>query len=483
MKPNIDSSAHNPIFVIASLLLAYLFCDWILFGGTGISVTLFTGLFYLTAIAYLQPKPSRLFLLTMIPPVLLSACFVLYDNLPLRFFNIIALFATVSVNLFFARQEESPADSGLLSLNIIRAVVIFPFKNLSKSVLILFRNIGSAKGKNALKIAAGLVLAAPAALMALALLMNSDSRFEGLVNSISGSIADSFRELLTKLFVAVILSFPLFSLLYSYRQEKACGGEALEKLRSRLRVADNLTAVTALSVLNILYLIYLVTQLSYLIPALQNVLPAEFSYSSFARRGFFELVTVTMLNLAFIFLTFVFAKRQDHRLGAGCRYSLIGLSAQTLFIIATDAAKMTLYIREFGLTPLRVYTSWFMLMLAAVFLLIIIKTAASDFQFFRFAAVTVTALYLMMNFMNFDALIPRYNIARYHADSSVNLDVESFARLSDSMVAEILPLRNDPRYGSEINALLKSRKKALRGAAGWKNFSIARYSAVNHLNP
>lgn len=52
------------------------------------------------------------------------------------------------------------------------------------------------------------------------------------------------------------------------------------------------------------------------------------------------------------------------------------LSIFTLILIATAISKMVMYISVYGLTQLRFYTTWFMLLLAVIFVMIIVKQSA-----------------------------------------------------------------------------------------------------------
>lgn len=94
--------------------------------------------------------------------------------------------------------------------------------------------------------------------------------------------------------------------------------------------------------------------------------------------------------------------------GKALKIMTVILSVFTLILIATAQSKMFLYIKEYGLTPKRVYTSWLMFILAAVFVLIIIF-CFKKFNAARIGAGIITAAALLLGFCGVDSLIARYD--------------------------------------------------------------------------
>ena len=108
--------------------------------------------------------------------------------------------------------------------------------------------------------------------------------------------------------------------------------------------------------------------LSYFTGAFSNILPDGFSYSSYAREGFFQLCAVTVINALVILCGDVFCRRREGRTHASVRSFITVLCVFTLGLIATAVSKMAMYIGIYGLTKLRVYTTWFMALLALLFM-------------------------------------------------------------------------------------------------------------------
>jgi hypothetical protein len=125
----------------------------------------------------------------------------------------------------------------------------------------------------------------------------------------------------------------------------------------------------------LLYVIFLISHFSYLTSALWGNLHADFSYAEYARQGFFELCAVAMINLVIIIFLNLFDKKADNNTTSkAVKFFTIFMVVSTVILIVTALGKMFLYIESYGLTRLRVYTSWFMILLLICFVIIAIRT-------------------------------------------------------------------------------------------------------------
>ena len=91
--------------------------------------------------------------------------------------------------------------------------------------------------------------------------------------------------------------------------------------------------------------------------------PGHFVYSQYARQGFFELQWIAAINFALFW--FVRAFQPDERLAFKKLLSL--LAAETMLMTVLAFAKIVLYIGVYGFTFLRVFSSWFLIVLFVLF--------------------------------------------------------------------------------------------------------------------
>jgi len=98
----------------------------------------------------------------------------------------------------------------------------------------------------------------------------------------------------------------------------------------------------------VLYLLFSAIQIVYLFIGNMQ-LPAGVTYAEYARRGFFQLLFVCVLNLAAVLSIQSYFK--ENRV---LKALLLAISGCTLIMTASSACRMLLYIRAYQLTFLRV---------------------------------------------------------------------------------------------------------------------------------
>jgi Domain of unknown function (DUF4153) len=177
------------------------------------------------------------------------------------------------------------------------------------------------------------------------------------------------------------------------------------------------------------------------------------TYSDYARRGFFELLTVSLITLGLILTIDVITRREtarQHSIFLVASGLMVGL---TIVILASAFARMQLYELAYGFTRLRVYPHVFMVWLAILLALFLATLIARRVRWFATAALAVCIGFVMtMNILNPDALIVRQNLARGQAGEEV--DADYLGSLSEDAVPDLLPLLDDARYQKTIGPWL-----------------------------
>ena len=92
----------------------------------------------------------------------------------------------------------------------------------------------------------------------------------------------------------------------------------------------------------------------YLFGAFTRTLPERFTVAEYARQGFFELCRVMAINFTLFWLVTRTA-RQEQKL---IRWMAAALLVQSMLFAVIAISKLALYIDCFGLTPLRVQSTW-----------------------------------------------------------------------------------------------------------------------------
>ena len=169
-----------------------------------------------------------------------------------------------------------------------------------------------------------------------------------------------------------------------------------------------------------LYLLFFAVQAGYLFGAFFDRLPAGFTAAEYARRGFFELCAVAMLNFGLLLAVNVLCKGKPQQ-PPQQRALLRGLTASNLLFVLVGASKMEMYVIRFGLTEKRILSSWFMLVLAAVSVLALLAVFRG-LDWIRLGTFAAAGLFLALCLCQPQALAYRVNLALYQNGTIHQLD-------------------------------------------------------------
>ena len=228
---------------------------------------------------------------------------------------------------------------------------------------------------------------------------------------------------------------------------------------------------TVLGLLNALFLSFVAVQLPYLFGSAPS---AEVSHAQYARRGFFELVTVAGLVLPLLLGLHAAMRRSVPRHERVFRW-LAGVQVALVFVIMASALyRMRLYQKAFGVTELRLYTTAFMLWLAAVFAWFCGTVLRGRRERFTFGALVMAGEALViLHAFNPDARIVHTNAARAVAERPFD------ARYAAGLGADAVPalLAALPRATPTERCAAASRVLHRWGPqtdTDWRSWSLSR---------
>ena len=263
-KAPLRTEKRDALFVLLSFAVGFAFSECILFGGLGMAVVIFFAVFYAAAAAYLSRRHrvfSRMGALTFLPVLLTLLCFALYDNMALRAFNVLALWIFTCLNLTaMAGLESRPLFWAGSWFDVLKVTFYMPFRHFSACAGVLSATGNSSRRKTAAKILLTLLVISPAVLFVLMLLARSDAGFERLLNTVSNCLTAQMWQYVMKILFAVLLTFPVFSLLYSLRYGKRPENHPLEGFMLRLGALDTVVTSVALAAFSLIYVFYIALQ-------------------------------------------------------------------------------------------------------------------------------------------------------------------------------------------------------------------------------
>lgn len=409
---------------LAALFVGFIF-DRVLYAGLqGLGLTIFTlcfvALFFIMLGDKLKLKNNKRLLL-LIPLVIIAFRSSIYNSKPIYYLNFIALPTMVLGTLLAIWYEEAEYYKPKFISLMFNHVFIHSFANLSSPFKII-RDRFFAKEKIKFKIKpqvlTGIIISIPLAIVILVFLSSADQIFDyyivEFVNSINIFNNDNFITVLSHLFV-IFASFIYFFIFYwgiSDQKELATNLNTDSKI-------DPLTLSIPVTALNVIYLFFSIIQFSYLYG--DGTLPAGVSYSEYARRGFFELVAVTVINLSLIIFGLKHTKPCSEKLKSYCRilYTLLGLF--TLNMLYSAHYKMSLYEESYGFTYLRVYVHLFMVLLLILILFSLVNIWYNKINLPKTILIASIVFYTFLNVINVDVFIAKRNIDLYYKNNKIDI--------------------------------------------------------------
>ncbi len=257
-------------------------------------------------------------------------------------------------------------------LDMFSGYVIIPFRNWFLRTLSVVSLVGDGvkqrkSGRKILPSVLAIVGALCLLFLVISILSGTDENFAEIFSLQLPSLDGLYLFYL-------ILSLPigcfLFGLVYGAfnKQNRPDMAYVVEASVGRLRTVGGRTLTAILYLFSAVYVVYILLQASYFVGGFYGQLPQDFTYSEYARRGFFELCVVMGINLCILFVVAKISANPLREHSALKIASLIFLIICMFFAI-TAASKLLLYIDAYGFTALRLMSSWAILLLAVAIVL------------------------------------------------------------------------------------------------------------------
>ena len=275
----------------------------------------------------------------------------------------------------------------------------------------------------------GIAITIPLLFVMTLLLASADAVFSNMLDSILEAF--NFATIFQICFLMTAVFFG------SYAICAAVGMKIVKEEVTDHRVLEPVIAIIVTSALSVLYLMFSVIQILYLFIGNMQ-LPEGYTYSGYAREGFFQLLAVCILNLIIVLIC-LYLFRDNTAL----KVILTIISGCTFIMILSSALRMLMYINRYNLTFLRIFVLW---ALAVIFLLmagVTIFIYMNRFPLFTYSMIIVTVLYIGLSFAHPDYWIAKYNLMPTHMDYLNEYDVHDSQRYLSNLSADAAPILLD----------------------------------------
>lgn len=425
--------------------------DWLFYGKqVGISLVVFVTALVLSGIGlgWLEQKRPSLRNLWLILPLFFFAIMAFVRaNLFLTTLNVLAVLALLTYLAFFYMKGH------VHQLGVFGALLV-PLRTGGHSVALtapllqesinlpIIKHHGQ---RNLLPILRGLLIALPILLVFGGLLISADLVFADYVDQVLKlqfltHVSEWFWRICLVVGAAWLITGGLVYALV-WRETAVDDKSALEEIVTAIPRHISLgfmETATVLALVDLLFFAFVAIQFAYLFGGERHLDLHGYTYSEYARRGFFELVVVAVLTLGLVLWLNWITRRENKR--QLYLFNILSSSMILLVLVMLVSAwrRMHLYELAFGYTELRLQVYVFMVWLAVVliwFLVTLWERPQWTFQFAIGLIVGAIGFLATLNLINPDAFIVRNNLVHYRETGE--LDAFYLTSLSDDAVPEL----------------------------------------------
>ncbi len=331
-------------------------------------------------------------------------------------------------------------------------------------------------------VARGLIMTIPLLMVFGYLLTASDARFEETINQL---LNWGWNK-------EIVIQYLLTFLLCSWIAAAVFRGGVLNQGLIQKRPVlprwkiSRIEIVMILSTLNLLFLGFIIVQFTYFFGGDTLVQTSQdATYAGYARRGFFQLVTLASLVMALLLFAHWLYKPSSQLEKKIYTVLAIIMIIMTMIIEASAAHRMFLYINVYGLTELRFYTSVFMLWLVIIFILFSLTALHKHGErtHFVFGTILTALLFIVvLHLINPDARIAEVNLTRLQAGE--RFEANYVTSLSADVVPTLLTaLPNlSPKERCTLWSNLQSRRVLKASSDNWRGWHWSRNQALTLLS-
>lgn len=313
------------------------------------------------------------------------------------------------------------------------------------------------KSKNMEKTAlviVGILIAIPLVAIVLLLLGSADAVFRDVLNSM---VVDVDMSDGVAIFFLILFIFFESYIITAHLCKHPFSDEVKDKKKW-----TPIIGIVVNGILSLVYMLFCSIQVLFLFGGTME-LPAGYTYAEYAREGFFELLTVGILNFIIVLVTMSLFK--NNKL---LKAILTIMCLCTFIMIASSALRMIMYIRYYYMTFTRVLVLWTLLVLFLLFVGVIMSVYIEKFNLFHYCTVIVTVFYIALSFARPDYLIAKINITALNQNETQTegfflgdsqVDMNYLIRLSADAAPVIAPVIAE-EYGAD-SKLAKQWKRKL----------------------
>jgi len=388
-------------FILSAVSFSYL----VLAPHAGISALIFVALqsVYLYVLV-----PNKKPLLTLIPIFILALNAFVSANGMWRLPNLFVALALYNVMALWLTHRLGLKETLLRFLQNIGENILMTLHHFGKPF-----EWGAEAQKEHLpiikRVCIGIGISVPILLFLLVMLSMADAIFSYTLARFIDWLSRLIElDTLIRIAGGVLAGLILFGILYGVHRGRPAREPAVPKTKSGDLMILNIVLISVL----LIYTLFVVIQFRYLF-ARPDHLPYGLDFVHYARRGFFELLALTGVNILFILIAVWLSKAQTGRWAKLTKILCLYLCAVTMVLLVSSFYRMWLYGSDDGLTRLRFLVFGFLFFEAIGLVATFFYIIRPKFNIIAIYCVIALSYYLLLNIVPMDRMIARDQINRY----------------------------------------------------------------------
>lgn len=423
------------------------------------------------------------FIYSVVVIIVLASSFMLNGNIMIRLFNFILI------------------PMGILTLTLITVLekikIEYLFIQLGGAIgkiHLFFRSFFSGfKSKDESPkfrgVFIGILVSIPLLMIIISLMGSADEVFGYFMERIFDRFLNmDLLENFIQFFIISIVSSFMFAYVY---QLSSCK-EREENIKNSTKIKDSSTLpikdrstvyianVTILIIVCVMYFVFSIVQFKYLFLGNIGNIP-NFSYSQYARSGFFQMLMLTVISSCVIMYSRFNMRKGTNKTKLNSRILMTMLVFFNYILINSSFYRMNLYQNTFGYTMLRLYVYLALILEAIIMIIFIYGIWKENIPMIKWIVLVTITFYSGINLINMDAFIAQKNVDRYFQRGTI--DVYYLTELSYDAYPQLERLLTSDNTIIVDQVLSEFRNSSLHHQKyNWKSYNYSRERAMDIIN-
>ena len=458
--------------IIVSIILAII--QSILFYGKEIGISMLLFEIILNGIVFyiLHKKnkiQNKLGILLIIPILLLSSTFFIFANKMFYIANIIIIIILNLIMYVSIVNKKQFFSSNLAQIIALIENTIEEFneginytKEASKKYI---KGNDKVNKKNIESIVVSLLVVLAVVAIVLMLLVSADMVFANLFSTL-GSVTNirNILKVVLRIVSIIIAYLVIINFILKIQKEH----EKIENKMKENKGKDTFTIKLLLITLNVIYLVFCFIQ----VQSLFAKVSISYNYAIYARKGFFQLMFVSLINLGVI----IVSNRYNEKNEKIIKILNLLLVLFTIIIAMSSMYRMYMYQMEYGLTYLRMFVYIILITEIIAFIPITIYIFNKNFDYIKWCFIIGITAYCITNYLNIENLIISKNLK---LNNTHEIDYEYISDIISEDSFNILEKTLEGNITTQEKLdikriLLKVANKSQK--IDWQEFNISKYN-------